>query len=140
MDTSKNSGKKSKRAVKNPRIQVPVEESEKEDIKNWGDYNGHSTLGSAVKVMVKMVLDQDADPKTASLYKIVLERKFSIPSGYGVRGFLSTLTKLATTYPRQSSKLFWKEDVYLSEIDKTHAEILKEISDDIRIEANKRHS
>jgi Arc/MetJ-type ribon-helix-helix transcriptional regulator len=79
----------------------------------------------------KLFEEESVDPKREEALKRILARKFVIPGGYKIRSFWITLFTLADRYPDASSKKFWRELVYLSEVDKTHKEIVLEISEEL---------
>lgn len=125
-----------KAAVKR-RLQIPFDEEYWEKIDQYARAFNHDNRTAAGRECIKLVLKQCADLKQTSLFKTVLERKFSLPTHITVRGLLSELTRVASAYPRQSAKDYWGADIYLSSIDKTHAEVFRDVTDEIRILADK---
>lgn len=70
--------------------------------------------------------------------RLAVSRHFSLPKAFHFRPFFLFLYKIATSYPDESSKEFWGYPiVYLSGIDKTHAEIYAEIADEVNRELQK---
>jgi hypothetical protein len=85
-------------------------------------------MSSAIQYSLGLLFEvEDLNPAKEEALRVVISRKFTIPRGFTLRSFWLTLYMLAAKYPDESSVSFWGDMVYLSQVDKTHKEILTEV-------------
>ena len=75
-----------------------------------------------------VALFKEASTQHIDMLKKLLDSFYMVVnSGFNYPSFFSCLYKLAKTYPEESTKEFWGENVYLLQKDLTHEEAFDEV-------------
>jgi hypothetical protein len=95
---------------------------------------GQSMTATIQYALEKLFEEEETDPVKAGeiALRAAILRRFTIPRGYKLRSFWITLHTLASRYPKASSRKYWGEMIFLSPADKTHKEIVDEITEELR--------
>lgn len=99
----------------------------KETLKTFAKNRRKAMSAIIQHALTKLFEAEDMDPAQEEALRLVISRKFVMPRGYTLKSFWFTLYMLGRQYPKKSSKTFWTEVVYLSQVDKSHATILMEV-------------
>lgn len=117
---------------KEPSMHISLGDDIRQILKPFAKNRGKS-MSEIIRYSLEKLFEEEAvDPVKERYLKQVITKRFSIPKGYKLRSFWITLHTLADRYPQASSKRFWRELVYLSEIDKTHSQVVVEVLEDLK--------
>lgn len=119
------------KAKKEPSMHIALGEDTRAILKPFAK-NRAKSMSEIIRYSLEKLFEEErVDPRQEAALARVVSRKFGIPGGYKLRSFWLTLCMLGQKYPEASSKKFWGSLVYISEVDKTHKEIIQEITEEL---------